>query len=82
MAEKNKHINQIWKCLPIYEKYGHESYEIYLSKIIGHMRSEELTDIESAVLEDLVALYNIGDMLKKPTLRSVILSCTNRLDEE
>lgn len=78
---KNKHIDQIWKCLPIYEKYGQESYEIYLAKTIGRMRAENLNDLEREVLGDLEALYKMNDMLTKPTLRSIILSCTNKLDK-
>lgn len=80
MTTKNKYIDQIWKCLPVYEQYGQKSYEIYLSKTIGRMRLEELNDIEVQVLKELEALYNIGDILNHDTLKSMILSCTNMLD--
>lgn len=78
---KNKHINEIWKCLPIYEQYGKESYEIYLAKTIGRMRVEVLDDIEMQVLKELESLYRMGDILNHGTLKSVILSCTNLLDK-
>lgn len=79
---RDKYINQIWKCLPIYEQYGFESYDIYLSKTIGRMRSDELTDTQMSVLKELEALHNIGDILNHNTLKSVVLSCTNMLDDK
>jgi uncharacterized protein YjfI (DUF2170 family) len=82
MIEKNKYIDQIWKCLPIYEQYGQESYEIYLSKTIGRMRLEPLDDVELQVLKELEALYTIGDILNHSTLKSIVLSCTNMLDND
>ena len=78
---KNKHIDQIWKCLPIFEEYGKESYQIYLSKTIGRMRQEKLNEAEQSVLKELEALFAIGDILTHDTLKSVILSCTNTLDK-
>lgn len=79
---KNKHINEVWKCLPIYEQYGKESYEIYLAKTIGRMRAETLDSVEQVVLKELESLYQMNDILTHNTLKSVILSCTNLLDKD
>lgn len=45
------------------------------------MRQEKLNEAEQSVLKELEALFAIGDILTHDTLKSVILSCTNTLDE-
>lgn len=76
----NKYIDQIWKCLPIYEDFGQASYEIYLAKTIGRMRADDLTGVERDVLKELESLYTMGDILTHDILKSTILSCANALD--
>jgi len=79
---KNRFIDQIWKCLPIYEDFGQKSYEIYLAKTIGRLRASNLEPKEREVLKELESLYQMGDILTHDALKSIILSCTNALDSD
>ena len=49
---KHRYAGSVWKCLLIYDKFGYESYDRYLFKLIVRMsQATDLTMNEKKVLE-------------------------------
>lgn len=76
----SKYGSQVWKCLPIFDNYGRESYQKYLFKTILRMaKDDSLTDAESEVLDTLKGLRELSSVATKAEIRSVILDCSEIL---
>jgi len=80
---KHRYAGSVWKCLLIYDKFGYESYDRYLFKLIVRMsQATDLTMNEKKVLELLRGLKCASDVATQQDVRSVILDCSAMLYDE
>lgn len=80
---EHRYAGAVWKCLVIYDKFGYESYDRYLFKLIVRMSKEtNLTETESKALELLRGLKKSSDIATQQDVRSVILDCSAMLYNE
>ncbi len=74
-------IKKIHKALYIYEDYGFENYQNYLSRLIINLHGLQRQRCLDSVILSLTGLRNIGGTIEQEDIRGVIIKAMNILDK-